>query len=481
MNKKIKLMEVISQIQNLEIRTNAASDQYHYLKVLDHTNKYEAEYFICFPKIVGEDINALLDYVKERLDEKLHLVTDEIVTGILLLFSLSKKESRTGKLVELFFSRLQDIQLKQYMFFNGVAKDFIPQIKFFDYTIGKLDYVKFKKFVSLHTNSDYPQLYPRAENECTGIEVKIRNVKAIDIFQWLEDCSINPLVLSDEIQNQINIYFDSLSANFLEIFRNDFYKQQSFLSAYFGLIYSIEQIEFIGISFINIFYGFLGNQENGWLHPANRKMTGTSFPDPRLTEPAGKFIEKNAALLGCQTGPFARSLSIFCDILSRGEKNIMNCQFNNAFIDFFIGLDFLLAPDTQKSKKLKSRISILVHQAFGRSLQDQVLILNDLYDMRSDYVHNGVDVSLESLYELRDITKVMVGTLFNLHKQFHNKNNYSYQDWIALNDVVYERFFGKGVNPNVLEQKRLGIHKFEGLILTSDIIDMLTNNNELTI
>jgi len=474
MNKETTLSDLLPIFQQLEIANDTESPNHHHLLVVDSTNLYKAEFYLRYPKLPGLDQQVLSVYIKDKLIREKHLVSDEIIVGILVLFSISSKQIRTATLVERFFSHICSLQLKQYLFFNGTSTENIPQLKFFDYTIGTLNYDKYENFLKAHTNSDYTKRYPRDKGKRTGIEVKTKTVQAIDIYQWITDCGLNPTKIPDHLQNLINIYFNGLSNERYKLFKQNFFQQQAFLTAYFGIIYTLKELEMIGISFINVFYGFFGNNSHGWLHTANHQMTGSTFPDARFVIPAGKFIEKNAELLANQNGAFARFLSIISEIFSRAEYNIMIKQYNHAFIDLFVGLDFLLAPDTQKSKKLKSRISMLVHGALNQTLPDQVQRLDALYDMRSDYVHNGVNIDLTDLSELRDISKILMAILLNLHKQYANDKKYGYEEWIKLVDHYYELFHNKGQTPNVVEQKRLGIYKLQGLMLTDDLIKLFS-------
>ncbi len=462
-------VDLIPFLQQLKFSDQCNDVDNHCVSVIDHTNKYKTEFFISYPTTLGVDQEAAFEKIQSLLEAASHDASNEIITGILTLFCLSPQESRSVAFIEEFFALMKSVSLKQYIFFNGLSLESIKTLKFFDYTVGTLDYAKFEDFVSRHSGSDYLDCYPRGLDKRNGIEVKAKPVVAIDIYQWLTNCDLDVNEIPDEIQNQVNIYFDAISSSRYQFFLQEFNKQQAFITAYFGVIYDLSDIEKIGLSFINIFYGFLGRSSAGWLHPANRSMTGIAFPDSRLIDPVNKFLNKNSKFLSNQNGPFGRHLSIVTGFFARGEQHLSQRQFNQAFIEFFVGLDFLLAPDTEKSKKLKARIGILSFTAMNRSLLEHLEVLNTLYDIRSDYIHNGKDVSQEQLWELRDITKVVIGVLFNLHKKYPANCQFSYENWIELIDHTHTKIFTKGIQPNLLEQKKLGIYTLEGLLLTKDL------------
>ena len=461
--------DLISFLQQIKFSDKCNDADNDCIPVTDHTNQYKSEYFISYPTILGVDQKVAFEKIQSLLEAAFHEVSNEIIAGILTLFCLSPQESRSIAFIEEFFALMKSVSMKQYIFFNGLSLESIKTLKFFNYTIGTLDYAKYEDFVSRHSGSDYLDCYPRESNKRTGIEVKAKPVVVIDIYQWLTNCGLDIHKIPNEIQNQVNIYFDAISSNRYQVFLQEFNKQQAFITAYFGVIYDLNDIEKIGLSFINIFYGFLGRSSAGWLHPANRSMTGIAFPDSRLIEPVNKFLTKNSEFLSNQNGPFGRHLSIVTDFFARGEQHLSQRLLNQAFIEFFVGLDFLLAPDTEKSKKLKARIGILSHTAMNRNLPEHLEKLDTLYDMRSDYIHNGKDVTQEQLWELRDITKVVIAVLFNLHKKHSTNGQFSYENWIELIDHIHNKIFTKGIQPNVLEQKKLGTYTLEGLILTEDL------------
>lgn len=323
-----------------------------------NTNEFNLRVFIRYKNnLQRTNINK---HISEVLALAEHPDSQEIIDGIILLFSLSTKEMRNASLVNIFFSLIRKCKLKQYLFFNGQQAEKIHTLKLKDFYIGNIDYMKFTDFIKHHSTSDFGDRYKSLLFNKAGIEIKNYEIKILDIYGWGAIINNGNFDLEWEQKEIINLYLEAISKFYFNEFKSKFYKQQEFINSYFGLHYPIEEIELFGYMFVNIFYNFLNNSNAGWVLPTSVQLSNVYFPDPRIIEKVNSFLSKNGDSIYQAQGEFSRYLDAICNIFSNAEKHILRKNYNNAFVDFFVGLDFLLAPDTEKSKKLKQRISLLV-------------------------------------------------------------------------------------------------------------------------
>ena len=179
--------------------------------------------------------------------------------------------------------------------------------------------------------------------------------------------------LSFEQQEIINCYLTPVSKFFHEDFKRKFYKQQEFVNSYYGIYYPIDQFEISGYTLVNIYYNFFNHYQAGWVLPIHLRLSDVFFPDPRVIQKVNSFLSKNENEIYENQGEFARYLDTVSSIFSNAEKHIHRKSYEHAYLDFFVGLDFLLAPDTEKSKKLKQRISLLTHKTLSASFEEQMV------------------------------------------------------------------------------------------------------------
>lgn len=155
----------------------------------------------------------------------------------------------------------------------------------------------------------------------------------------------------------MNIYFNAVSISQFDVFSKEFDEEQYFITASFGIFYSLDYFRLAGFTLVNVFYGFLGNSDIGWVSPILMQLDSLRFPDPKILSKANSFVRKHNDVLTNQSGVYSRYLRTVSEMFANAEKNILSKNMNQAFIDLFVGLDFFLAPDTEKSRKLKRRIA----------------------------------------------------------------------------------------------------------------------------
>lgn len=447
------------------VETNTDETNFHYIPVKDQTNVFTAVYYLAMPKNLSKNISPVFHEFQKILSEQNHFISNDIIIGMMIMFTLCPINRRSEKVINQYFSLISSQKIKQYLFLEGKAAEKIYQLKFFDYSIGGMDFDKFELFLENHAKTDYITRYREKLKDAPGIEVKSKDVKIIDVYLWLKECGINVSRMSMPIQDRVNFYLYAISwIQFLNL-KKEFYEQQQFVTATYGVHYTIEDFENIGCRFINVFYGFLGESKHGWVFSTIHRKTELSFPDPRLLKDVSAFLKQNSEALSNPQSPFFGSLKIFSGILSGGESQLANDNVSHAFVDFFVGLDFLLAPDTDKSKKLKGRIALLTYEFFKRTFQDQIILLDALYDCRNNYVHFGKPVDLNDTIEIRDITKVIMGIIFNLHKKNIGKSGDYLKDWLNLIDKHVTKVYEKGTLPNAREFKELGVFDLNYLVM----------------
>jgi hypothetical protein len=348
------------------------------------------------------------------------------------------------------------------MFFNAYQKEKIATFKFHDFTIGSIDYFKFSNFIQNHSGSNYADKYKSSHSNKAGVEIRFFEVKAINIYSWIvliNERADNLKFLQQEI---INCYLTPVSKLFYNEFKKKFYKQQEFVNAYFGIYYPLDQFEISGYTLVNVFYNFSNHTYAGWVLPIHSRVIDMFFPDPRIIEKVNVFLSKNKQEIYESKGEFSRYFDTISSIFSNAEKHIHQNNFDHAYIDFFVGLDFLLAPDTEKSKKLKQRISLLTHKTMQIAFEEQLARLDELYDVRSMYVHKGVAVEVADLIELRNISRIIVAVLLQVHRNSLKNNKINFGDWLKSIDQFIQGIYSKGIIPTEQQFASIGVkdHKF---------------------
>ena len=248
----------------LVFKPDGDHDQYEFQKLTYDTSESLSVFYLKMQKPFQKEI--IYDEIKKIINFVDHPASDEIIEGIIALFSLSEKTIRDSNLVNNYFSFIGKCKVKHFMFFNGQQAEKIYKLQFKDFTIGEIDYDRFSKFINDRSGSDYAVKYKSELSNKAGIEIKNYQIRIFDIYKWgiLINRSYDLTPFQKEV---INFYLASVSMYSIKGFKERFYKQQEFIISYFGLYYPIEKLEVYGYTFVSIFYNFLSNYTHGWVVP----------------------------------------------------------------------------------------------------------------------------------------------------------------------------------------------------------------------
>lgn len=458
------LIEFLLEVEMVS-NPNLNQEGFYYHALSHATNKYELILFIQFKnKFQKEDLYSELRQVLTSIG---HPVNDEIIDGVVLLFSLSGKASRNENLVNNFFLTIGRCKIKQYMFLSGEQQKKIYMLKFKDFSVGTIDYIKFASFVNDRSGSDYADKYKAFLSNRTGIEIKSFEIKVLDIYKWGLIVN-NNLDLTSSQEEIINIYLTAVSNYHINNFKKKFIKQQEFINSYFGLYYPFEKFEMIGCTFVCIFYNFLNNFKAGWVLPIHKYLSKVFFPDPIVVEKVNQFLSQSQNQVYESNSEFSRYLDTVCSIFSDAEKHIHEGNNNHAFVSFFVGLDFLLAPNREQSKILKQRISMLTYTAMTLSFEEQLNRVIALYKVRNSYVHQGDSVHEDDLIELRKLCRVVLSVLLQIHVISLKNKKIKFGDWLSKIDVFVQDI-RNGELPSKQNIEKIGIKAQENLYLQNSL------------
>ncbi|WP_131537579.1 hypothetical protein [Pedobacter nototheniae] len=450
---------LLNFFQQLEYTHSQPVVSMAYLEIKDRTNDGHAQsYYLNFPKALETYLPDYSQEMEQILVSKGHHFSYQIFNGLLALICIVPKKERAEEMFNMLLGIIAPVKIKQYLFLKGKAEN-IFELRFLDYTIGQIDYERFAKFLENHTGSDYAKRYEKQWTSAAGIEVKTKSISTLDVFKWLEFCGISKTQIPQDVDIRINLYLGALSLEQFNHFQNEFDRHQRFLTAYTGMQYNLKEFHAIGFTMVDVFYGFVDRMTAGWVSGTAMVIDQLNFPDPDILKDVKKFIKKNDVFLSLGEGEYARYLETVGELFSNAERQAWAQNFNQAFIDIFVGLDFLLSPDTNKSKKLKRRIAFLVHDYFKLGLVEQEELLDKLYDLRSEYVHKGVKIDKVDFIRLRDISKVVIAVLFELHKRNLKQVKMDYQAWLEKIDMHLEQIATKNIYPTNKDLLELGMAK----------------------
>lgn len=441
---------------------------YYYHRFTNKTNRYTSEYALRFQGS-SEDWREELAFLIKHLGSLRHSEDPQTVASFIALLALSQKKSRDESFVKKTFQMVKKISIKQYHFFPRMVPGFVADFSFSSFRFGLIDFQKFKTFVKNHSSSDFVDTYAKHLENKVGLEVKTQDIFILDVFEFMtqHNIPVNPIPAAvDEI---VSSYLTCIGVVQTARTKKIFDEHQQMISAMFGVHYDIFELEKFGIFPVSIFFGFKNSKSNGWVLPLQSDIIELDMADPRIVGLSNAFIQSKEHLLFSKKGHYSRFLGIVTEYFAIASRNIHKDQFNHAFMDYFVGLDFLLAPDTEKSKKLKARIALLTFEKFKNSFPKQISLMDTLYDARSNYIHNGISIAEKDLIDLMNIAKTILGCVLNMHERNLTTLKVSYDDWLKKIDFLIERIYMKGEQPVMKDRIKIGTANLEFVLLNNSL------------
>jgi hypothetical protein len=92
----------------------------------------------------------------------------------------------------------------------------------------------------------------------------------------------------------------------------------------------------------------------------------------------------------------------------------------------------------------------------SHSFHEQLSRLDVLYDLRSLYVHRGDCIESAELIELRNICRVVLSVLLQVHTNSLKNNKLKFADWLTQIDEFVQDIY-KGKLPNAQRLATIGI------------------------
>lgn len=419
-----------------------------------------------------QDWQEQVSFVAKWLGRLDHVSNYETASALVALLVLQKSESRTEGFVSRTRKMVKGVKLKQYHLFHKLTPGTIHDFVFSTFRFGLIDFQKLKTFIENHVSSNFVDMHEVDLKNKVGIEVKVQDVLVLDISEYLKSISIALDDIPLHIADLINHYLANCARHYFAATMNSFEEHQDVASTMFGIHCDAFELRKFGIFSVPVFYGFGKSMERGWVLHLESVPHSVDMPDPRVLSESNRFAKSKEHLILTNRGEYSRFVHLVAKYFAGATRNIHKRKYNHALIDFFVGLDFLLAPDTEKSKKLKERIALLTYEKFGNELTAQVALMDRLYDSRSNFIHNGIDVTKDDLILLTNVCRTVFGCLLNMHERYLKNPKMSRDEWLRKIDCILAHFYTKNQLPTMKDRVEIGTAKL-------DFVQLITSFGKL--
>jgi hypothetical protein len=113
--------------------------------------------------------------------------------------------------------------------------------------------------------------------------------------------------------------------------------------------------------------------------------------------------------------PLHRSIKLFADFVARGRRHEIDSNPNEALLHYVIALELIFGERQAIQKSVSERVALITFRDNSRSFAQQRDWIDTIYDLRSRYVHDGVELTDElQLDQLRSLCEQVFRCLMRL-------------------------------------------------------------------
>jgi Apea-like HEPN len=253
-----------------------------------------------------------------------------------------------------------------------------------------------------------------------------RNTRVLDIPQIRETIFGSP---TDTIgrpnwelqawESIVNDYFSLNNTVLFDQFEAELVSAQSILLAagapFFDtrslyMLSSVIQTHRVAV-FRNLGTGKMGFVAPGGMGPLLIDVAGIHERVPIML----KELRNTYGFAGFDDSPLHRSIKLFADFVARARRHEIDSRPNEALLHYVIALELIFGERQAIQKSVSERVALITFRDNGRSFAQQRDWIDTIYDLRSRYVHDGVEITNQlQLDQLRRLCEQIFRCLMRL-------------------------------------------------------------------
>jgi len=388
-------------------------------------------------------LHALIRAVARELEKWSHAANDDVALGLLGVLALLNSRTKTsiGSLSE----RLSLADVSHFFFLPGSLPADQACYDWHGFELGRIDMDKLR-FRCEKAGSDYFDIRGASLRRRFGLAAPFSKVKVFD-FRKIAAAGLAEDGPMGTANSLVLNYFEATSRILQDRALNELERKDA---PYWALRASPFEVglfrEKNGVERISVFLQFDDEQTNGgYVVPVESSLT-LNLPDWKALEPRRSEIQ---ASLSNSASSLGETVNVFFRFASMCQRAAKFGRHNEAFLNAVIAMEILFSEKSETTKSVVSRTAALVWRRYN-SFSESEKKVRALYDMRSRYVHQGVDVGADAV----DQVATLIGYLATAVLQVRHAG--TLDKWrLSLDWVVAS--LRAGVEPDCKALEELGV------------------------
>lgn len=337
--------------------------------------------------------HALIRALVRELEKCSHAANDDVALGLLgVLAFLNSRTQSTKSSVGFLSERLSSADVSHFFFLPGNLPEDQTCFDWHGFELGRIDMETFQRRCE-RAGSDYFEIMGKSLRRRFGLAAPFVRVRVFDFRRIAGEglAEDGPMGIANSL---VLNYFESTSRILQDRALDELERKEA---PYWALEASPFEVglfrENNGVERISVFLQFDDKEtKGGYVVPLQTTFT-MKLPDWKALEPRRREIQTS---LSDNAPSFDGSANVFFRFASLCRRAAAFGRHNEAFLNAVIAMEILFSEKVETTKSVVSRTAALVWRRYN-SFSESEKKIKELYDMRSRYVHQGVDVGADAV------------------------------------------------------------------------------------
>lgn len=372
-------------------------------------------------------LNGIQNKIDSYLKSIGHVSNPKIVKSVIYMLSFIKKNSNTVKTINYLLDNSTTADLNQFLVFPIGNEGFDLNLNGF--SIGTIDYKKLERYCNKF-GTDYYSKYSDLLINKFGITRDHFSIKIINT-----EILANSVTKYDhKFIEAMYSYFDEVSMVYKMNFYSKFSESQEILNFLCETYFDPNHwsIALHPTNFISIFRNIANKKNLGWIIPNMQGVTlnlGSKVAKEKISE-----LKTNFNFNDFGSNEIDLIFKKFVSFCAKGSKFITENRISESFLHYVIALDLLLGDKDSNTSTVSKRTAFLIFKSQKLEFDKAVKEVKGFYNMRSKYVHKGVNIEFEYIEKIKEVCLVVFSIYLQMNKTGQTQNQ-SITTWLKQIDL----------------------------------------------
>jgi hypothetical protein len=373
-------------------------------------------------------LNSIIKRIQTHFIELNHCNTEKMAMIILYLYTFFPRKNDCIKIINEMLDWNTTADLNQIVIFN-MPNLTNYNLNFGEFSFGSLNFDRLKRNCE-KIKTDFAQLYGNKLENKISIERTYFTIPVLDLVR-IFNYSVE---YSGKLNEGFYIYYEELSYYYQNDFEYKFTEQQNLMTLLNDDFIDINQWKLLFQPYnISLFLN-ISKLKNGWIIPKGNGGINIDFASSdKKYNVLKNELSYNYGLKDFLNNELHHTIENYLSFCSKAKRYKKVDLINESFLHFIIALDLIFGERNSSTNSVTTRVSICTFKTLKKSYKENIKLIEELYDIRSRYVHGGKSVKIDDIILAEKICIEILYVFLRINKK---NNDWKRDSWVKKLDLL---------------------------------------------